>query len=157
MATRAELARERQIQDIYQGLRSKFDAQNPNLEDLARDISDRLGNNHAGRNVGIPKEGPNSQEDILRLLQMRTGTAKRDQDALLSSAAYNTPMGPLARMQSTLARDDWQGRTAQTGLGVGIVGGSALGLTAAGQGLVALMDYIQQGTEAQSEREKPLG
>lgn len=64
--------------------------------------------------------------------------------------------GLEASANRLLGREDWQGRTARAGLYSGIAAGGAMGLTAAGQGLMALADYIQQGMSSQAEREQPL-
>jgi len=87
---------------------------------------------------------------------MDNATANRDKEALIMSAAYNSRPNAQTAIHQTLARQDWVGRTAQTGLAVGAAGGTAAGLTAAGQGLVALMNYLQQGQETSSERNNEL-
>lgn len=155
-AIRAEEARQRQIAGIVGELRGKMEAQNPDYGSIAKSMASMLGNNPVGRNVGIRETGDDSVEDIMRILEMRTPTARRNQEELILSAAENAPRGPVARGYDLLSRKDWQGRTAQTVYGAGLIGGVGGGMTAAGAGLMALMDYLQQGQVAQAERENEL-
>lgn len=155
-ATRAEEARQRQIVGIVNDLRGRMEAQNPDYSSIAKSMASMLGNNPVGRNVGIPETGKDSVEDIMRVLEMRTPTARRNQEELILSAAENAPRGLVARGYDLLSRKDWQGRTAQTVYGAGLIGGVGGGMTAAGAGLMALADYLQQGQIAQAERENEL-
>lgn len=155
-AIRAEAARQRQIAGIASELRGRMEGQNPDYASIARSMASMLGNNPAGRNVGIPESGQNSVADIQRILEMRSPTARRNQEELVLSAAESAPRGPVARGYDLLSRKDWQGRAAQTAYGAGIVGGVGGGLTAAGAGLIALMDYMQQGQQTAVERNNEL-
>lgn len=155
-AIRSEAARQRQVAAIAGELRGKMEAQNPDYGSIAKSMASMLGNNSAGKNVGIPETGENSVEDIKRLLEMKSATARRNQEDLILSAAENAPRGMVSRGYDLLSRKDWQGRAAQTAYGVGLVGGTGAGLTAAGQGLMALTQYLQQGMQSEQEREQPL-
>lgn len=52
----------------------------------------------------------------------------------------------LAGLNRTMARDDWQGGLARTGLYSGAVGGG----TAGAAGLLALIDYLQGGSQPEA-------
>jgi len=155
-AIRAEAARQRQIAAIAGGLRGRMEAQSPDYGSIAKSMASMLGNNPAGRNVGIPETGQNSVEDIKRLLEMKSATARRNQEEMILSAAENAPRGMVSRGYDLLSRKDWQGRAAQTAVGLGLVGGAGAGMTAAGAGLMALTQYMQQGIQSEQEREQPL-
>ena len=166
MAARAEIARETQVNRIAQDLRGRLGSQSPDYDSVAKSIAGHLKvSGHAGehgapgmfsRAPGIPDEGDNSVADIKRLLMMNNAKANRDKEALIMSAAYNSRPNAQTAIHQTLARQDWVGRTAQTGLAVGAVGGTAAGLTAAGQGLVQLMAYLQEGQSTAAERNNEL-
>lgn len=156
MAIREEIDRQSRIARVMGDYRGRLSAQGADYESIAKSMASDLAYNPAGKQGGIPAEGKNSVQEIQRILQMQGATGERDREALLMSAAHNRAPGIRERVHGTLARDDWQGRTAQTALGVSIVGGTAGGLTAAGQGLMALMSYLQQGQEVEAEREQPL-
>jgi hypothetical protein len=55
-----------------------------------------------------------------------------------------------------LADTGTRGKMTRLGLFTGIGAGTTAGLTAAGQGLMALMDYLQQGQQAAEERNNEL-
>ena len=103
-------------------------------------------------------EGVSGIENLLRTgMNTRTQAPGNARSMLESAAAREAEQNPLYNLQSMLAGTGAGNRAGQVAFYGAATGGAAAGLTAAGQGLVALMDYIQQGTEAQSEREKPLG
>lgn len=62
-----------------------------------------------------------------------------------------------AGLTGMLAEDGTRGDIARAGVVTAATGGSVMGLTAAGQGLMALMEYIQNGTQQQEQRESTLG
>jgi hypothetical protein len=55
-----------------------------------------------------------------------------------------------------LSGTDAMSRAGQVATYGAIGGGTVAGLTAAGQGLVALMGYLQQGQQVEDERQAPL-
>jgi hypothetical protein len=69
-------------------------------------------------------------------------------------------MERLRRLQlhanEQLQAEGTRGDIARAGVVTAATGGSAMGLTAAGQGLIALMEYIQSGTEQQEARNSEL-
>lgn len=64
--------------------------------------------------------------------------------------------GAEAGLNRVLADAGTRGQAARLGLFAGAGAGTVAGLTAAGQGLVALMDYLQQGQQAAEERNNEL-
>ena len=63
---------------------------------------------------------------------------------------------PLNRLRGMLAGTSPTERAGQVAFYGATGGGAIAGLTAAGQGLMALMSYLQQGQEVEAEREQPL-
>lgn len=75
----------------------------------------------------------------------------------LRDKAAATAEGDWRRRFLDAASQDTAGGVAIRAGGItAAAGGVTAGLTAAGQGLMALMGYLQQGQEAQQERERPL-
>ena len=64
--------------------------------------------------------------------------------------------GMQRAVTTTLAEDSRKGDAARIGVAVAGTGGVVMGLTAAGQGLYALTQYVQQGMQSEQEREQPL-
>ena len=184
MMRRAAADRQTQQRSVAEMARNRIDrrarelsARNPETmsKDIAQflnrgagDISDDVvdapgyGGYEAVRQaVGATDPSSVQPNDILRAVQGLSSASKSTVGRGIAMNEGPGLMEQLVRQQSrlsgVLAEDSRRGDASRIGVAVGAVGGSALGLTAAGQGLVALMDYIQQGTEAQSEREKPLG
>lgn len=92
------------------------------------------------------------------------GRLDRDQREKVARAiALQGNAGPLemltrarAGITGMLAEDGTRGDIARAGVVTAATGGSVMGLTAAGQGLMALMEYIQNGTQQQEQRESTL-
>ena len=76
---------------------------------------------------------------------MMSATAERE--------AARNPLYNLQRMLSGTSGMDRAGQVAFYGAAAG---GATAGLTAAGQGLMALMDYLQQGQQTAEERNNEL-
>lgn len=64
--------------------------------------------------------------------------------------------GAEAGLNRVLADAGTRGQAARLGLFTGAGAGTVAGLTAAGQGLMALMDYLQQGQQTADERNNEL-
>ena len=60
------------------------------------------------------------------------------------------------QITGALAEDSRRGEAARIGVVTAATGGTVMGLTAAGQGLMALTQYLQQGMQSEQEREQPL-
>lgn len=65
-------------------------------------------------------------------------------------------VGLQSRASGLLASKGRSGDAARIGVATGAIGGGVMGLTAAGQGLMALTAYLQQGQQAEAERQAPL-
>jgi len=141
MAERADVGRQDQMASIVKDLQERMGSQSPDLQGVGASIAERLG--------GAP-------EDYSKLLasQARGADAKRAGLYQEAAAASDPSMG--VRINRLLSQDDMAGRATQAGVYGAIGGGATLGLTAAGQGLMALMGYLQQGNEVEQDRERPL-
>lgn len=62
----------------------------------------------------------------------------------------------MTRLNYMMAGRDTGSRIGQGAVIGGAVGGVTLGMTAAGQGLMALMDYMNQGQQVASARDQEL-
>jgi len=82
---------------------------------------------------------------------MAAGGSQADQ-VLASVARARAEKDLDVRMRRALAGTSAMDRVQQ----IAVYGGVAGGLTAAGQGLVALMDYMQQGQQNEADRQQPL-
>lgn len=142
MAERAMAARMKQIENIRSDLSQRMGAQTPDYNSVGAAIADRMGG---------------SADDYLAALKSRARGADAKREALYGQAAAASKANAAVRLNDLLSGTDVGSRAAQVGVYGAIGGGGIAGLTAAGQGMLALIDYIQQGTEAQAEREKPLG
>jgi len=110
--------------------------------------------------LGLNDPGAANNAEVAAAL----GRLDRDQREKVARAiAARGNAGPLemltrARADVTrmLAEDGTRGDIARVGVVTAATGGSVMGLTAAGQGLMALMEYIQNGTQQQESRESTL-
>jgi hypothetical protein len=162
-AERADLAREAQMEAIRQDYRSRLAAQSPDYGSIAKGMAQNLrygGHSSEHGAPGLLTRSPGVSdaevENMTRLLQMQSPTARRDQDALIESLAYNSAPNLRTRFHETMARNDMMGHLARGTVAAGAVGGTAAGLTAAGQGLMALMAYLQEGQQTAEERNNKL-
>lgn len=110
--------------------------------------------------TGATDAGNVTPDDIRKNLQ---GLGKDERSQLIGSMAANGLSGPMERLRQAqlyaneqLQADGTRGDIARAGVVTAAAGGSMMGLTAAGQGLMALMEYIQNGTEQQEERNREL-
>lgn len=121
-----------------------------NPADVARKVGARYGVSEAGlqdlEGVLLGRPGASSQEVF----------APGPQVLLQETADRAATQNPLYQLQQMLSGTKAQDRAGQVAFYGGAAAGGAAGLTAAGQGLMALMQYIQDGLAAQDERKEPL-
>lgn len=141
MAERAYAARAEQVKAVRTDLAQRMQGQAPDYGSVGAAIADRLGGN---------------ADEYLKTLKSRASGAQGKRDALYQQAAVAQKPGLPVRLNDLLAGTDAGSRAAQVGVYGAIGGGTVAGLTAAGQGLVQLMSYLQQGQETEAEREQPL-
>jgi hypothetical protein len=108
---------------------------------------------------GVNKQGGGigAIEDMFRTgMQTKAygpGDARTMLDAAAEREARQNPLYNLQRMLSGTGSAERAGQVAFYGAAAG---GATAGLTAAGQGLMALMDYLQQGQQTAVERNNEL-
>lgn len=96
-------------------------------------------------------------EDLLRTGMNTRAHGPGDARSLIeATAGREARQNPLYNLQRMLSGDSGMDRAGQVAFYGGAAGGTVAGLTAAGQGLMALMDYLQQGQVTQAERENEL-
>jgi len=113
-----------------------------------------------GERYGVSEAG---MGDLEAMLAGRPGAASQEvfasggaQQLLRETADREAAQNPLYNLQRMLSGTSAADRAGQVGFYGAAAGGTAAGLTAAGQGLVALMNYLQQGQETSSERNNEL-
>ena len=141
MAERAMDARSRQLQAIRDDLSGRMGGQSPDIASVSAAIADRL--------EGVP-------EDYIKVLQSRARGAQSGRDALYRQAAAAETPGLGVRFNDMLSGTDAMSRAGQVATYGAIGGGVVAGLTAAGQGVAQLTAYLQQGQQAEAERQAPL-
>jgi hypothetical protein len=133
------------------------------MNDRAQDVSDARRNaymkEYQGRYQSSAKDTLDQMAEVLgkgtdrEELERLMGAGGKDAEMVLASVARARAESELGvRMRRALAGTTAMDRTQQ----VLAYGGLAGGLTAAGQGLMALMDYMQQGAVNQAERDQGL-
>lgn len=140
MAERAYQARTQQIDAVRTDLRQRMQGQSPDVGSVGAAIADRLGG---------------SADDYLKALKSRAAGAQGKREALYQQAAVAERPGVQVRLNDLLSGTDLASRSTQAGVYGAIGGGAVAGLTAAGQGLMALMDYLQQGNQVAADRDDP--
>lgn len=140
-AERAAVAENARQYGIVQDLRSKMGAEEPDLGGVEAKIRNYLGGDEGA---------------YLKQLQSKARGADAVRESIYQSAAMNSRPGVVQMLNERLAGDSKMDRAVQVGTYGAIGGGITMGLTAAGQGLMALMDYIQGGEEQNEARDRPL-
>jgi hypothetical protein len=140
-AERAMDARSRQLQASYNELSGRMGGKSPDVASVSAAIAHRL---------------QGSPEDYSKVLQSRAKGAQSGREALYQQAAAAEKPGLGVRLNDMLSGTDAMSRAGQVATYGAIGGGTVAGLTAAGQGLVALMGYLQQGQQVEDERQAPL-
>lgn len=125
------------MKGIRENLRTRMGSDSPNVEGVAADIASRAG--------GVPAD---------YVKELEGGGDGRE--ALYQRAASATNPGALVRLNDMLAGTSAMSRAGQVGVYGGIGAGGALGLTAAGQQLLSLMEYLQQGQATDAKRDQEL-
>jgi hypothetical protein len=113
-----------------------------------------------GARYGVSEGGLSDLEGMLR---GQPGAASQEvfasggaEQLLRETADREASRNPLYNLQRMLSGTGAANRAGQVGFYGAAAGGTAAGLTAAGQGLVALMDYLQQGQQTSAERDNEL-
>lgn len=116
---------------------ARLGAASPDYSGVARTLADRTGGDVGALEAAL---GIENQAQIRQRLD----------------DAYAAQPGPLVRGTSILSNTGTKARIGQAGIYGAMGGGVTLGLTAAGQGLMALMDYMNQGQQVASARDQEL-
>ncbi len=109
----------------------------------------------------VAGDAANVQGEQLRSAVQQLNTAQKGAVGRVLAEASAPGMmerlrGAEAGLNRALADAGTRGQVARLGLFTGAGAGTVTGLTAAGQGLAALMDYLQQGQQASEERNNEL-
>lgn len=139
-AERAFADRARQIEALEGDLRQRMSSQQPDIGSVSASIYDRL----RGQD-GVTLDGIANR--------LREGN---DLEGLYRQAAYAERPGFWVRLNDMMSDTSAGARSGQGVVYTGIGGGATLGLTAAGQGLMALMDYMTQGQKSEIKRDQEL-
>lgn len=113
-------------------------AQNPDFDSIGRALEDRIGGDYLKHSADLQTGDDAARQQMF-------------ENAYLSGGSK-----PVAGFLNMMSGTGALNRAGQVGVYSAGVGGVTLGLTAAGQGLFALMDYMQQGQQADQERNQPL-
>jgi|GEM_PF-5177077 len=147
-AERARMSRQRQEQAIKSDLNDRMASYKGDSNQL-RGMSAAIASN-TGQGLdeveNMLRESYSAADDV--------GLNVRNQLANEAAAASNR--GALNRLQSSLAGDSVGSRFTQAGVYGAAGGGVTMGLTAAGQGVAALIQYMQSGEDQMAERQAPL-
>ena len=141
MAERAMAARMKQVQAVRDDLSQRMSATSPDLGSVAAAIADRMD--------GRP-------DDYMSTLKSRARGAQAKRDVLYGQAAAQTAPNLQVRLNDMLSGTDAMSRAGQVATYGAIGGGTAAGLTAAGQGLMALMAHLQEGQQTSEKRNNEL-
>lgn len=140
-AERAFAARQRQMGGIREDLSARMNAASPQVEGVAAEVAQTLGG---------------SPEDYMKQLTARGKKAEMGREVLYQQTAAASKPGMVAQLNDLLAGTGAGARATQVGVYGGIGVGGGLGLTAAGQQLMNLMAYLQQGQETDVKRDQEL-
>lgn len=128
------------MEAVQEDLRQRMTSQQPDIDSVSASIYDRL----RGQD-GVTLEGIASR--------LREGN---DLEGLYRQTAHAERPGIRVRLNDMMSDTSAGARFGQGVVYTGIGGGATLGLTAAGQGLMALMDYMTQGQESEIKRDQEL-
>lgn len=113
-----------------------------------------------GARYGVSEKGLSDLEGIL---SGRPGATSQEvfssggaQQLLRETADREAVQNPLYNLQRMLSGTGAANRAGQVGFYGAAAGGTAAGLTAAGQGLMQLMAYLQEGQSTAAERNNEL-
>ena len=147
---------DRTAPDVAQFLSNVPDANDVERMAAYQSVADQFRGVQVNPQTGVALDDP-------QLLAAMRGMGDADKTNVYATMASQMPRGfqqrvlnQRARVDRLLARDTWEGGAARAGMYSGIAAGGAMGLTAAGQGLMALTDYVQQTMVNQESREQPL-
>lgn len=139
-AERAAALRASQKQRIVDDYVQRMGAAQPNYESLNKSLQSHLG----------------SQEDYSGTLQRRGKLGERARLGLFEQAAEQAPPNAQIWLNRRLSGSDPGDIAVQLGVGGLAASGTALGLTAAGQGLFALTSYLQESIATAEKADQPL-
>lgn len=140
-AERAFQGRNQQVQDYVNDLQGRMGTTNPDrYESVGKSIASRMGE----------QDGFDESSVISRL------RAGENLEQLYRQAGAAAGPGMGVRLNDMLSGSSLGARAGQAGVYGAIGGGITLGLTAAGQGLFALTDYLSQGQETEAKRNQEL-
>ena len=140
-AERAAVAQNAREYGIVSDLRSRMGAESPDVEGVEARIRSAIGG---------------GKGEYTKALKSRARGADNTRELLYQSAAMNSRPGLVQMLNERLAGVGKMDRAVQVGTYGAIGGGVTMGLTAAGQGLMALMEYMQNGGQQEEAREYPL-
>ena len=151
MAEQAYEARARQVASIQADLTNRMGAVRNDAgfdENILQSVAANIGQNIKRDPVMVAKD--------LRDSYGKPGLSDNSpsyREDLIRQAAVQAGAGPMTALQSRLSGISGGDRAVQAGVyGSGV----AMGMTAAGQALDALRDYMQEGLQQMEERETPL-
>lgn len=140
-AERAMAERAKQIASVRDDLAARMGSSNPDLLSVSAAIADRLGG---------------SEDAYVAALKSKARGADAKRQALYGQAAAAESPNLAVRLNDMLSSTDAMSRAGQVATYGAIAGGTTAGLTAAGQGLMALMAYLQKGQQTAEERNNEL-
>ena len=109
------------------------------------------------RGVNEQGGGIGAMEDLFRTGMQTKAYGPGDARTMLDVAAEReAEQNPLYNLQRMLSGTSGMDRAGQVAFYGSAAGGTAAGLTAAGQGLMALMAYLQEGQQTAEERNNEL-
>jgi hypothetical protein len=110
-----------------------------------------------GQAINPAEVGPEQIRGAVQGLgQARRGAVARGMALSEGPGAMERLVGMQSRVSGLLASKGLRGDAARVGVATGAIGGGVMGLTAAGQGLMALMAYMQEGQQTAVERNNEL-
>lgn len=133
---------------ILNDLRSRMEGENPSLKSVADSIAGHMPNRE-------------SAETYEQWLGNRNGAGR---EALYQEAAAASPMnkfqphiyGWREGLAGAMSGTGMGNRAIQAGFYGGVIGGGVAAMTAAGQGLMALTQYLEEGNKTAVERDQEL-
>lgn len=140
-ADRAAIAQNAREYGIVSELRSRMGAESPDIEGVEARIRSAIGG---------------GEGEYTKALKSRARGADNTRELLYQSAAMNSRPGLVQMLNERLAGEGKMDRAVQVGTYGAIGGGVVMGLTPAGQGLEALMRFIENGNQQEEAREYPL-
>lgn len=137
-AANEEAANRARMDYIRDSLAKRSGMESPDYEGIGKTLASHMGGKPDERATAYQKLGASGQA------------------AYADMAARQSKPGAVAGLHGLFAKEGREGEIARAGLIGGAGVGGALGLTAAGQQLMNLMAYLQQGQETDVKRDQEL-